>query len=82
MKLHNYRKQYSRDLLDETQVPVDPIVLFQQWFELALKQHAHEANAMVLSTVSENRPSARVVYLKKFRKEALFFLQTIKAKRA
>ncbi|MDO8898169.1 MAG: pyridoxamine 5'-phosphate oxidase [Bacteroidales bacterium] len=64
MKLHNYRKQYSKDILDETQVPDDPIVLFRQWFELASKQHAHEANTMVLSTVFDNRPSARVVLLK------------------
>jgi pyridoxamine 5'-phosphate oxidase len=81
MKLHNYRKQYSRDLLDETQVPVDPIVLFQQWFELALKQHAHEANAMVLSTVSENRPSARVVLLKEVSEGGFVFFTNYQSKK-
>jgi pyridoxamine 5'-phosphate oxidase len=81
MKLHNYRKQYSRDLLDETQVPVDPIVLFQQWFELALKQHAHEANAMVLSTVSENKPSARVVLLKEVSEGGFVFFTNYQSKK-
>lgn len=81
MKLHNYRKQYSRDLLDETQVPVDPIVLFQQWFELALKQHAHEANAMVLSTVSENKPSARVVLLKEVSEGGFVFFTNYQSRK-
>lgn len=64
MNLHHYRKQYEKGSLEEAQLPSDPFELFKDWFALAEKVHAHEANSMVLSTAINNKPSARVVLLK------------------
>lgn len=66
MKLHDMRRQYGSDRLDEFDVPDDPISLFSSWFRQVADLQIHEANAVVLATAHENRPSARVVLLKEF----------------
>ncbi|PKP53252.1 MAG: pyridoxamine 5'-phosphate oxidase [Bacteroidetes bacterium HGW-Bacteroidetes-1] len=81
MKIHDHRKQYSKDQLGEDILPDDPFVLFTSWFEMALKQHAHEANAMVLSTVFENKPSARVVLLKEVSCGGFVFFSNYKSRK-
>ncbi len=66
MKLHDMRRQYGSDRLDEFDVSDDPISLFSSWFRQVADLQIHEANAVVLATAHENRPSARVVLLKEF----------------
>lgn len=59
------RKQYLRATLEEGEIGMDPLSLFEQWFQEASTQGEPEPNAMVLSTVSEEGfPAARVVLLK------------------
>ena len=55
-----------QDTLPEV-LPVDPMPLFEQWFEAArVAQSQPNPDAMVLATATtEGRPSARVVLLKK-----------------
>lgn len=81
MKIHDHRKQYSKDQLGEDILPDDPFVLFTIWFDMALQQHAHEANAMVLSTVFENKPSARVVLLKEVSNGGFVFFSNYKSRK-
>ncbi len=67
------RKQYQRDGLDERIMPEDPFSLFSLWFDAAVAAHAHEANAVVLATLSGSRPSARVVLLKEISEGGFVF---------
>jgi pyridoxamine 5'-phosphate oxidase len=50
-----------------TELPADPMPLFEQWFEAARKRQAQpNPDAMVLATATvDGRPSARVVLLRK-----------------
>lgn len=73
MKLHDMRRQYERHGLDERIMPEDPLSLFGLWFEEAIATHAHEANAVVLATLSGSRPSARVVLLKEISEGGFVF---------
>jgi hypothetical protein len=52
------RKEYSRKGLIETELPLEPFSLFQNWFQEACNSNVLEPNAMCLSTckVSEISP--------------------------
>lgn len=53
---------------------VDPIVLFQTWFELAKASEVNDPNAMSLATsTAEGRPSVRMVLLKKVDRHGFTF---------
>ena len=59
--------QYNEPLppLDESDLPSDPIVQFETWFNLARSSGLKEPTAMTLATVSaDGQPSARMVLLK------------------
>jgi pyridoxamine 5'-phosphate oxidase len=59
------RKNYTFGQLSETEVPKDPLVLFQLWFEQAMKAECPEPNSMTLATADQaGNPSARIVLLK------------------
>jgi pyridoxamine 5'-phosphate oxidase len=65
--LADMRRDYTRDGLDESQAPADPLALFQQWFADAVKteQLPVEPNTMTLATVdAAGRPHCRVLLLK------------------
>jgi len=65
--LADMRREYTRDGLNEAQAPAEPFVLFQQWFEDAVKteQLPVEPNAMTLATVdTDGQPHCRVLLLK------------------
>jgi len=65
--LADMRREYTRDGLNEAQAPAEPFVLFQQWFEDAVKteQLPVEPNAMTLATVdADGQPHCRVLLLK------------------
>jgi pyridoxamine-phosphate oxidase len=44
----------------------DPIEVFTEWFNEALKSDVLEPNAFCLSTCSDNKPSARIVLMKAY----------------
>jgi pyridoxamine 5'-phosphate oxidase len=63
--LSELRKEYTRNTLDESLVPPDPIAFFAQWLDEALAAQAHEPTAMTLATIDpDGAPSSRVVLLK------------------
>ncbi|MDT0644381.1 pyridoxamine 5'-phosphate oxidase [Zunongwangia sp. F363] len=73
--LQNYRKSYEKGELLETDVPEDPLELFENWLNAA---EAHpsvdEVNAMNLSTFElDGFPKNRVVLLKQFDKRGFVF---------
>ena len=81
--LSDYRKSYDRDALLETNVPINPFLLFENWFQLA-DAHANieEANAMTLTTVGkDNTPLARVVLLKKITQKGFRFFSNYQSQK-
>ena len=59
------RKNYTFGQLSETEVPHDPLNLFQLWFDQAVKAECPEPNSMTLATANQaGNPSARIVLLK------------------
>ena len=62
----NLRKSYILNELLEKNVADNPIIQFTEWFKDALSSGIKEPNAMILSTLKEGKPSARVVLLKGF----------------
>jgi pyridoxamine 5'-phosphate oxidase len=59
------RKNYTFGQLTETEVPHNPLLLFQLWFDQAVKAQCPEPNSMTLATADQvGNPSARIVLLK------------------
>ena len=69
--LSDYRKSYEKSELLETNIPEDPINLFNRWFhETEDLDDVDEANAMTVSTIGlDGYPKSRVVLLKKFNED-------------
>lgn len=64
--LQDHRKSYEKAELIENDLPVDPLELFNAWFEEAENcKEIEEANAMNLATLGEDGfPKSRIVLLK------------------
>jgi pyridoxamine 5'-phosphate oxidase len=58
------RHDYQLKGLREEDLDNDPLKQFRLWFQEILDSGISEPNAMVLATVADGRPSARVVLLK------------------
>lgn len=73
--LRDYRKSYEKSQLLETDIPEDPINLFQRWFhETEEFGGVEEVNAMTVATIGlDGFPKSRVVLLKKFDEEGFIF---------
>ncbi|WP_304197247.1 pyridoxamine 5'-phosphate oxidase [Flavobacterium alvei] len=73
--LSNYRKSYEKSELLETNIPEDPINLFNRWFhEVEDFGGVDEVNAMTVSTFGlDGFPKSRVVLLKQFTYEGFIF---------
>ena len=73
--LGDYRKSYDKSELLETNIPEDPINLFNRWFhETEDFGGVDEVNAMTVSTIGlDGFPKSRVVLLKKFNEEGFIF---------
>ncbi|OUD34684.1 pyridoxamine 5'-phosphate oxidase [Flavobacterium sp. FPG59] len=73
--LSDYRKSYDKSELLESNIPEDPINLFNRWFhEVEDYGGDSEVNTMTLSTIGlDGFPRARVVLLKKFSEEGFIF---------
>jgi pyridoxamine 5'-phosphate oxidase len=74
-ELGNYRKSYEKSELLETNIPEDPINLFNKWFhEVDDFGGVDEVNAMTVSTLGlDGFPKSRVVLMKKFTYEGFIF---------
>jgi len=73
--LSNYRKSYEKGALLKSNVPDNPMELFQKWFyEVDNNNSIDEANAMTVSTIGlDGYPKGRVVLLKKYTYEGFIF---------
>lgn len=74
MNISSIRKDYLKDQLTEHMAGLDPLAVFGNWLDDAVKSGICEPTAMVLSTISpEGYPSSRVVLLKGLDKGRLLF---------
>jgi pyridoxamine 5'-phosphate oxidase len=73
--LSGYRKSYDKSELLESDIPEDPINLFNRWFhEVEDFGGNEEVNAMTVATIGlDGFPKSRVVLLKKFNEEGFIF---------
>ncbi|TWO32837.1 pyridoxamine 5'-phosphate oxidase [Seonamhaeicola sediminis] len=73
--LSNYRKSYEKGELLLSNVPENPMELFQKWFfEVDRFFSIDETNAMTISTIGlDGYPKNRVVLLKKYTYEGFIF---------
>ena len=73
--LSNYRKSYEKSELLETNIPEDPINLFNRWFhEVEDFGGVDEVNAMTVSTLGlDGFPKSRVVLLKQLTYQGFIF---------
>ena len=75
MDLSDFRKQYTKGQLLESEAPSNPFELFGHWFdEVQSYGKEQETNAMTLSThLSEGGIASRVVLLKEVRNDGFVF---------
>jgi len=72
--LGDERREFGQERLERSDLPGDPMVLFSDWLNQALKSNQSDPTAMTLSTVERNgQPSSRIVLLKKVEEESLVF---------
>ena len=75
MDLSDFRKQYTKGQLLESEAPPNPFDLFGHWFD-EVQSHGkeQETNAMTLSThLAEGGIASRVVLLKEARDDGFVF---------
>jgi pyridoxamine 5'-phosphate oxidase len=74
------RKDYSSQILHETDIELNPIGQFQKWWTEAINSQIDEVNAMTLATASsDGMPSARIMLLKGFDKNGFVFFTNYKS---
>jgi pyridoxamine 5'-phosphate oxidase len=77
------RKDYSSQILRETDIELNPIDQFQKWWTEAINSQIDEVNAMTLATAStDGMPSARIMLLKGFDKNGFVFFTNYKSYKA
>jgi len=77
------RKEYSSRSLLETDIELNPIVQFQQWWAEAINSQIDEVNAMTVATASsDGMPAARIMLLKGFDTTGFVFFTNYKSYKA
>ncbi|GAE21389.1 pyridoxamine 5'-phosphate oxidase [Bacteroides pyogenes] len=65
INLADIRQEYSKSGLRESDLPDDPLLLFDNWLQTAIDGDVNEPTAVLVGTVSpEGTPSTRTVLLK------------------
>ncbi|TLV02853.1 pyridoxamine 5'-phosphate oxidase [Dyadobacter luticola] len=75
------RHDYQLKGLHEDDLNADPLIQFKLWFDEVVKSGISELNAMLLSTVSASRPSARIVLLKDLDQRGFSFFTNYESKK-
>lgn len=78
----NLRNEYSSSRLEESDLPGDPMELFERWFLEAFDADLPEPSAMTLATSnSEGRVSSRIILLKGFDGRGFHFYTNYKSRK-
>jgi len=74
------RNDYGSRAINESELPLEPVLLMQEWIDEAINKGIYEPTAIVLSTIdSEGFPSSRVVLLKGIQDGKLVFFSNFKS---
>lgn len=79
--LADIRRDYESDGLSKARMAADPFDQFGAWMNDAILSDTLDPNAMTLSTVGDNKPSARVVLLKGFDANGFVFFTNYESKK-
>lgn len=82
MDFYELREKYMGEPLDKSNVPADPYLLFQKWFDQSQEANIHEPNAFALATASKNIPSVRMLLLKDFSEKGFSFFTNYESRKA
>ncbi len=75
MDISNFRHEYLKGGLEQSDLLAGPVEQFDLWFNQAKDTDIPDPNAMILSTVSsEGQPSQRTVLLKYYDEDGFVFL--------
>lgn len=77
-----WRREYEDRGLAEDDLGADPITAVGDWLEAASAAGLHEPNAMVVSSVGPEGPSARMVLLKGLDQRGLVFFTNYRSRKA
>ncbi|MHA4740551.1 pyridoxamine 5'-phosphate oxidase [Dyadobacter sp. MSC1_007] len=78
----NIRHDYHLKGLVENDLDADPLKQFRLWFNEVIGAGISEANAMMLSTFSNGRPSGRIVLLKDLDERGFSFFTNYASKKS
>ncbi|MCP3891705.1 MAG: pyridoxamine 5'-phosphate oxidase [Desulfobulbaceae bacterium] len=83
MDLSQFRREYLKGGLSRSDLDVDPMMQFGEWFEQAQKTDIPDSTAMVLATVAEDgMPSQRTVLLKYYDEQGFVFFTNFDSRKA
>lgn len=76
------RREYADAGLDEAAAGTDPIALFADWMDDAVRSGIHEPNAMALATATTDaKPAVRIVLLKGFGDDGFRFFTNYESRK-
>lgn len=82
-QLQRIRREYRMMVLDEADLPSEPLQLLQRWLEEAIAAQLPEPTAMALATATpEGSPSVRMMLLKGIEDGALVFFTNYQSRKA
>lgn len=83
MDISGIRRQYKYAKLHRSDMPDDPLVMFEKWLGEAVKSDLPDPTAMIVSTVGEGGiPSQRTVLLKKYDHDGFVFFTNYGSRKA
>ena len=82
MFLNETRKEYTKYQFDKESALENPFDQFGNWYEFAEKNALFEPNSMSISTSYKNKPSNRIVLLKKYDKKGFTFFTNFNSKKS
>ena len=68
----------NKDLIEGIK---NPFNLFKKWYDVAIETEINDPNAMTLSTISNEKPSSRIVLLKSYDKKGFVFYTNSNSKK-
>ncbi len=71
--INQLREDFMKGSLNEVDIHKDPFTQFEIWLQQAIQSEMPEVQAMNLSTISDNKPSSRIVYLRRLNNHKFWF---------
>jgi pyridoxamine 5'-phosphate oxidase len=75
------REEFIKNTLSESDVNTDPFMQFETWMNEAIASEICEVQAMCLSTVIDQKPSSRIVYLRRLHNHKFLFYGNYESKK-